>query len=535
MKRIISLIIAVIMVFSSATVLAEGKMENFKTKNTYSADVYNDVSAEEWYLGSVKKCYELALMLGNGDGRFNPEGNVTIAEVLTMASRVHSIYNGGDGIFDTETGNNWYDGIVSYAVQSNIIQADSFTNYERAATRAEMAYIFANALPTAELNVINKNITAPDVKNTDKYYSAILNLYKAGVVVGSDDKHNFLPDSNIIRAEAAAIICRVADKSERITLKEEAVGEDKAPISGSDDKEIEDEFIDEEFSDEYDDEFPEDDTDFDEYIPEEDIAEGQDEPMFDVEGVDWGESVSPNLSKCSTYVVDEKTGIVSVNVCVFGSCEDEALDMNKIRIGYVENDVMGTEGISFIDMDVTLQGQYIKCETIEELDSPGEYYAYNKVYRTEKSSYELTDITVYLAEVDKEAIGKLDKIEKIGVSIYNPFVFIMAEDCYDGSKPQGVVVDLYNKVITINDYDASIIGGYYAANYRSDGQNSEVEPAYYITDGTNMKLMEISEDGKIEVNVNCKTITFNVNGEQVVIDITDDLFTDGLDMSQLIG
>ncbi|MFR6378562.1 MAG: S-layer homology domain-containing protein [Evtepia sp.] len=57
---------------------------------------------------------------------------------------------------------------------------------------------------------INNVQTLPDVTGSTKYSQEIFSLYNAGVLTGSDVFGTFKPNDNIIRAEAAAILTRVA-------------------------------------------------------------------------------------------------------------------------------------------------------------------------------------------------------------------------------------------------------------------------------------------------------------------------------------
>ena len=98
---------------------------------------------------------------------------------------------------------------MDYAVSNGIIKSGDFSNYSRAATRAEMAYIFTHSLPDSEFASKNTVYSLPDVTSGTSYSDSIFTLYKAGVLTGSDAAGTFNPSSNIIRAEAAAIISRV--------------------------------------------------------------------------------------------------------------------------------------------------------------------------------------------------------------------------------------------------------------------------------------------------------------------------------------
>ena len=173
--------------------------------------MFADVNENQWYGFNRQKviadAYEYGLMQGGGTAAFNPAGNITVAEAITVAARVNSIYM--TGAEDFTQGNPWYQTYVDYAIANGIIITGDFTDYSRAATRAEMAYIFSRSLPEYEFASQNTVNSLPDVKSGTPYYSSIISLYKAGVITGNDTAGTFNPDSNITRAEAAAIISRV--------------------------------------------------------------------------------------------------------------------------------------------------------------------------------------------------------------------------------------------------------------------------------------------------------------------------------------
>ena len=78
--------------------------------------------------------------------------------------------------------------------------------------------MFANAMPAAWYTAKNMFTSIPDVASSDAAYKQILTLYNAGVVVGSDDAHNFMPANNIKRSELSAIINRVALPESRLRV-----------------------------------------------------------------------------------------------------------------------------------------------------------------------------------------------------------------------------------------------------------------------------------------------------------------------------
>ena len=193
-------------------------MSNFVIVNDYKNAKFTDINENAWYgltdQRVVANAYEYGLMQGSGN-TFNPTGNMTIAEAVAIAVRVHNIYNGSDGRFTQARP--WYQVYINYATEHGIIESGVFDNFERAATRAEMAYIFSRSLPEAEFALLNHITYVPDMTGSTPYRNEILMLYRAGILTGSDDRGTFYPDNNIIRAEAAAIISRVILPETRIS------------------------------------------------------------------------------------------------------------------------------------------------------------------------------------------------------------------------------------------------------------------------------------------------------------------------------
>ena len=190
----------------SLTVTANAK--GFTKTNEYTQGKFSDVLENQWYAREVESAYELGFMNGQSDTLFAPEGNVTVAEGITMASRVHSIYN-GKTIAEVK-GGSWYDMYVAYAEENALIDEGQFSNFDRNIMRYEMAVMFANSMPKEYFAAKNDINAIPDVDKEEPYFEQLLMLYRAGVVLGSDDYGNFYATNPIKRSETAAIINRVA-------------------------------------------------------------------------------------------------------------------------------------------------------------------------------------------------------------------------------------------------------------------------------------------------------------------------------------
>lgn len=185
----------------------------FEKSITYAEGTFKDIPETAWYANEVKNTYELGLMQGTSDTLFAPEDDVTLAQAITVASRVCAIYN-GEEIPGAE--GEWYKMYVDYAVSKGFYTQNGETDYNRSATRLEVACLFADALDDSCYTVINNVSLIPDMLAGGKGYDKLLKLYRAGIVLGNDDIGSFYPQNNIKRAEMSAIINRVALPENRL-------------------------------------------------------------------------------------------------------------------------------------------------------------------------------------------------------------------------------------------------------------------------------------------------------------------------------
>ncbi len=182
-----------------------------------------DVSEAQWYAGDVADVQRYGLINGVGDDRFDPDGTLTLAQAITLASRLHA-YNNGLSI-DTGTDGAWYDPYLAYAENHGLCGRGEFgADYNSPCTRLTMAKLFYRAFPMDTAQQRNNVTSLPDTAD-----GSVLFLYQQGVLTGNDPYGTFAPDRSITRAETAAILNRLLDPAKRktFTLQEKAV----APVS----------------------------------------------------------------------------------------------------------------------------------------------------------------------------------------------------------------------------------------------------------------------------------------------------------------
>ena len=185
-------------------------LSNFQKIKAYAPGAtYKDVPAGAWYETGIRTLYERGLL---GESKnFNPRGNLTLGEVVSLAVRIHAIYNGWaipDGMSD-----------LQYALNVGIVAADQYSDYNDLATRRSFAAIMSKAVPSSALRGINSIMDGaiPDVPSNDPGAWGIYTLYRAGVLSGNNVWGNFAPNSLITRDSAMVIAARIVDPAQRVS------------------------------------------------------------------------------------------------------------------------------------------------------------------------------------------------------------------------------------------------------------------------------------------------------------------------------
>ena len=166
---------------------------------------FSDVKADSWYAADITQVYQTGLMVGRSSDTFDPEALLSLAEAVSITLRALNINAAPTGPADT-----WYSGAIQSAEEANLLPTERFNgDYTRPATRAETAYLLAQALDDAEAVILNDVTAIPDVSTASPYHDAILTLYRSGLAVGVDSSGRYHPDSLLTRAEMAVLINRL--------------------------------------------------------------------------------------------------------------------------------------------------------------------------------------------------------------------------------------------------------------------------------------------------------------------------------------
>lgn len=174
---------------------------------------FTDVPDSAWFQRSVVILQNLGLVTGRTAALYDPNGNVTLAEVAALTVRIYEMYYGLPATGPSE--GVWYQDYVSKATAYGILP-ENWTGYNAPATREQSAYLLAHTLPASELGQKNQITTFKDIDQVT-YSSEVLSLYQAGVLQGMDIYGSFNGTASVSRAEIAAMLVRLILPNERVS------------------------------------------------------------------------------------------------------------------------------------------------------------------------------------------------------------------------------------------------------------------------------------------------------------------------------
>ncbi len=211
-KKIIAGVLSALLLTTSISAFSEG-VENFNWNNT--PQLFSDVPSTQWYYEAVSKTSASGIINGIGNNQFNPKGTLTHAEAMTLMAKVHAIYLYGNSDIINEyqkIDSHWASGIHSYCLDHRL-PTPSVSDFDTNISRGTMARYFRNSLPSKAFEEINDLSLAPEETTN----TVVQDLFKAGILIG--DHSGFRLDDSITRAEAAAIIHRVANPNVRVRVE----------------------------------------------------------------------------------------------------------------------------------------------------------------------------------------------------------------------------------------------------------------------------------------------------------------------------
>ena len=181
------------------------------TLTVTTADQFSDVDTNDWYYNNVMRAVELGILSGYSDGTFKPMNNITRRDFAIMLAQSLGHDNDEEAtspfkdVADTDYGVS----SIAYLYENEITVGDSNGNFNPDAniTRQEAAIMLVKAF---EATGTSSDLYADDAQIASWAKSFVYTAKAAGLMKG-DDHNEFNPTDRLTRAEAASAMVNAVD------------------------------------------------------------------------------------------------------------------------------------------------------------------------------------------------------------------------------------------------------------------------------------------------------------------------------------
>lgn len=176
------------------------------TDTTPKTTRFSDVKEDAWYYDAVEYMASKGIVNGVGDGKFDPNSNITYAQFCQIVARTVGMMTG-------EQNGYWAYQAIESCIDAGIINdlgEINGTNYNVPMTReASVAGVYRSYIHgsdfTGEMTITSNDI--PDYNDiSDTFKDDIVAAYNIGVTSGVDESRTFLPQSILTRAQVCQMI-----------------------------------------------------------------------------------------------------------------------------------------------------------------------------------------------------------------------------------------------------------------------------------------------------------------------------------------
>ena len=186
-----------------------GALDPDSSEHDCPCDDYNDLSNEQWYHAGVDYALENGLMNGVGGGKFDPNGSLTRAMLVTILYRSENTpdVSGESNPFADVPDGQWYTDAVIWAAKEKIVNGMSETTFapNESITREQIATILYRY--DGAVKVSGDLDQFSDASDVSTYaLDAMVWAVKEGIIGGMNGK--LAPKDNATRAQIATILYR---------------------------------------------------------------------------------------------------------------------------------------------------------------------------------------------------------------------------------------------------------------------------------------------------------------------------------------
>lgn len=171
--------------------------------------VFDDVPDSHWANSSIIELYNKGIIQGKGNGKFEPNMNISREEFVVMMVRALNIKGTGSLYnFEDADKNAWYADAVAAAYENGIINGIDDKNFGVGLniTRQDIAAIAFRAVNTRNVVKVNTDNAFTDDSDIAPYArEAVYSMRNLGIINGMSDG-SFAPQRFATRAECAKIL-----------------------------------------------------------------------------------------------------------------------------------------------------------------------------------------------------------------------------------------------------------------------------------------------------------------------------------------
>lgn len=178
---------------------------------------FSDVPQNHWAATAISTANADGIMTGTGGGKFSPNGTVSLAQLITILTRMYW----PDEVAASGATGTWYakndDVATNHGLFNVLVEPNVQEELDMAApvTRAMMAQVVCNAMlnrgeqDVSDVQGIIQQI--PDVSANDTFAHGIAFCVSKGILQGVDKAGNFSPEATLTRAQMSMIYTRIKD------------------------------------------------------------------------------------------------------------------------------------------------------------------------------------------------------------------------------------------------------------------------------------------------------------------------------------
>jgi|GEM_PF-3128748 len=230
--RLTALFLTLAMLAATIPAFAYNASSLVSQKRTYAGN-FSDIKGI-WCESAAKTCYEAGLMDGKSDGRFAPRDALSNAQIMAVAARFYSLLTKDGATFTRGSGEEWYqpyadylDSVIAGSASCTgdscyYVGADALSEMESdpyaPCVRYNFVSLLYSLLPSAGLTAVNSITALPDTGD-----DGVLAFYNAGILTGSDKYGTFNGYDTLNRGQAASMLARLVDPSQRVKFTPEVL------------------------------------------------------------------------------------------------------------------------------------------------------------------------------------------------------------------------------------------------------------------------------------------------------------------------